>query len=233
MTITERDERGRVTKSVLSSERAKEIGKLGGAAKAGNSRDQLLKEAGYDNPDDAPEGKRLLAQQAAKGYVPAIKGFLAKEDMKDVSVAVIQPGERCPTCHQYVLVDMQIPDDEMESVIDGLDQRNFFEGKQMNSAREGFPYWMGETMYGIKWQNFKVVFIDKRSFADFEHKLATPYVINLDVDPKEEKPYDYPYIHSWVMAHVGEMLNDYVESIKKEPLIPAGVPLEFVPTVKQ
>ena len=121
MTITERDELGRVTKSVLSSERAKEIGKLGGAAKAGNSRDQLVKEAGYDNPDDAPEGKKLLAQQAAKGYVPAIKGFLGKEDMKDVSVAVVQPGERCPVCHQYVLADMQIPDDEMESVIDGLD----------------------------------------------------------------------------------------------------------------
>ncbi len=121
MPITERDERGRIVKSVISSEKAKEIGKLGGVAKGSNSRDQLLKEAGYDNPDEAPESKRLMAQQAVKGNVPAIKGFLGKEDIKDVSVAAVQPGEKCPTCHQYVLADMQIPDEEMESVIDELD----------------------------------------------------------------------------------------------------------------
>ncbi|MCB0785041.1 MAG: sulfatase-like hydrolase/transferase, partial [Flavobacteriales bacterium] len=90
-----------------------------------------------------------------------------------------------------------------DRVIDGLDQRAFLEGRQPNSAREGFPYWMGETMYGVKWQNFKVVFVAKESFAAPEKKLATPWVINLDVDPKEEKPYNYPYLHTWTMAHVG------------------------------
>lgn len=120
MAITKRDELGRATESKLSSEEASKMGKLSGKSRAGDSRDQLLKEAGYDNPDEAPESKRLLAQQAAKGYVPAIKGFLGKEEEKDVSV-VVQPGDRCPTCQQYVLADMQIADDEMESVIDGLD----------------------------------------------------------------------------------------------------------------
>ena len=122
MTITKRDEMGRILPGgkVLSSEEAKALGNRGGKVKAGTSRDQLLKEAGYDNPDDAPESKRLLAKKAAEGYVPAIKGFLSKEEAKDVSV-VVQPGERCPTCQQYVLVDMQITDDEMDSVIEGLD----------------------------------------------------------------------------------------------------------------
>ncbi len=123
MTITARDSKGRILPGgkVLSSEEAKDLVKQKGKVRAGTSRDQLLKEAGYDNPDEAPESKRLLAQQAAKGYVPAIKGFLGKEDAKDVSVAVVQPGDRCPTCHQYVLADMQITDDEMDSVIEGLD----------------------------------------------------------------------------------------------------------------
>ena len=123
----------------------------------------------------------------------------------------------------------EVPSDR---VIDGLDQRNFFEGKQEKSAREGFPYWMGETLYGVKWQNFKVVFVQKRTFADPELKLATPHIINLDVDPKEEKPYSYPYLHSWVVAHAGKILSEYSNSIKTEPLIPAGAPLDFVPTAR-
>lgn len=120
----------------------------------------------------------------------------------------------------------KIPNDR---IIDGQDQRNFLEGKQQKSAREGYPYWMGETMYGVKWQNFKAVFVSKRSFADPEQKLATPWMINLDVDPKEEKPYNYPYLHSWMMAHVGKMLYEFSESTKKEPFIHAGAPLDFVP----
>jgi arylsulfatase len=124
----------------------------------------------------------------------------------------------------------EVPTDR---VIDGVDQRNFFEGKQEKSEREGYPYWMGETMYGVKWQNFKVVFVQKRTFADPELKLATPHIINLDVDPKEKKPYNYPYLHSWVMAHVGKILTEYSNSFKTEQLIPAGAPLDFVPTVKQ
>jgi hypothetical protein len=81
-------------------------------------------------------------------------------------------------------------------------------------------------------QNFKTVFVAKKSFADPEEKLATPWLINLDVDPKEEKPYNYPYLHTWVMNHVGKILVDYAQSIKREPLIPAGAPLDFVPIQK-
>jgi arylsulfatase len=39
---------------------------------------------------------------------------------------------------------LEVPKDR---VIDGKDQRDFLEGKQKKSSREGFPYWMGSTMY--------------------------------------------------------------------------------------
>ena len=69
-----------------------------------------------------------------------------------------------------------------------------------------------------------------KHMSDPAVKLPTPILTNLIVDPKEEKPYDLPYLHSWVGAHVGKILKEYAESIKREPLIPAGAPLNYVPS---
>ena len=80
-----------------------------------------------------------------------------------------------------------------DRVIDGLDQRAFLEGKQENSAREGFPYWMTDILYGVKWRNFKMAFYHQKYLSDPALKLPTPALINLTVDPKEEKAIDQPY----------------------------------------
>jgi len=156
---------------------------------------------------------------------PAIIYYPVKVPAGQVSNEIVHITDMYPTLINWT--GGIVPTDR---IIDGYDQRNFFEGKQTNSEREGFPYWMGNTMYGVKWKNFKVVFVAKETLAAPEKKLATPWIINLDVDPKEEKPYDYPYLHTWVAAHVGQILTEYQESIKKEPLIPAGAPVDYVPT---
>ena len=116
-----------------------------------------------------------------------------------------------------------------DRVIDGVDQRAFLEGKQKHSAREGFPYWMGETMYGVKWRDFKLAFHMQKTLAEPAQKLATPYLINLIVDPKERKPFDFPYLHSWTSIHFGKILKEFAASVQREPLIPAGAPLDHVP----
>jgi len=116
-----------------------------------------------------------------------------------------------------------------DRVIDGVDQRAFLEGKQKNSAREGFPYWMGETMYGVKWRDFKLAFHMQKTLAEPAQKLATPYLINLIVDPKERKAFDFPYVHSWTAVHFGKILKEFAASVRREPLIPAGAPLDHVP----
>ena len=123
-------------------------------------------------------------------------------------------------------VGAEVPQDR---VIDGLDQRAFFEGKQKESAREGFPYWMGPTMYGVKWRNFKTVYYLKRTFSDPQLKLATPHIVNLDTDPDEIQGFNFPYIHTWVASHAAKIVDDFNESVKKEPLIPHGAPLDYVP----
>jgi hypothetical protein len=48
----------------------------------------------------------------------------------------------------------------------------------------------------------------------------TPYVINLTADPKDRKPYDFPYMHSWTGVHFGKILKEYAESVQRDPLIP-------------
>jgi arylsulfatase len=119
-----------------------------------------------------------------------------------------------------------------DRVIDGLDQRAFLEGKQDSSARDGFPYWMADTLYGVKWRNFKMAFYLQKTLTEPALKLATPHVINLTVDPKERKAIDLPYIHSWTAAHFGRIMKDFAQSVAREPLIPAGAPLDHVPKRK-
>jgi arylsulfatase A-like enzyme len=116
-----------------------------------------------------------------------------------------------------------------DRVIDGIDQREFLEGKRDRSARDGFPYWMADTLYGVKWRNFKMVMYLQRSSLEPSQKLASPHIINLTVDPKERTAIDLPYIHSWTAAHFGKILKDFALSVRREPLIPAGAPLDHVP----
>jgi arylsulfatase len=121
---------------------------------------------------------------------------------------------------------LEVPGDR---VIDGMDQRAFFEGKQERSNREGFPYWMNSDLFGVKWHQFKMVLRLQKSLTDPALSLSTPHLINLDTDPKEREPFNYPYIHSWVGPHVGKILSGFEESVKREPLIPPGAPLDYVP----
>jgi uncharacterized protein DUF3302/sulfatase-like protein len=109
-----------------------------------------------------------------------------------------------------------------DRVIDGVDQRAFFEGHQETSAREGFPYWMGDTLYGVKWRNFKLVMYLQKTLTDPALKLPTLHIINLTVDPKERRALDVPYLHSWTAVHFGKILKDFAESVKARAADPSG-----------
>jgi hypothetical protein len=59
-------------------------------------------------------------------------------------------------------------------------QRAFFEGKQTTSNREGFLYWMGAALFGVKWRNFKMVLILQKTLSDPALHLTTTHLINLE-----------------------------------------------------
>jgi len=45
---------------------------------------------------------------------------------------------------------------------------------QSDSAREGYLYWMGNELHGVKWHNFKLVLVAQRYTQDPADKLPTP-----------------------------------------------------------
>ncbi len=122
-----------------------------------------------------------------------------------------------------------IPDDR---IIDGVDHRDFFGGKQENSSREGFLFWNGERLYGVKWRHFKFVMVEQKYFYDPALPLAVPKIINLLVDPKEREAINYRHLHTWVLHHFTRLIGEFNLSTEKEPLIPFGCPLDYVPRVE-
>ncbi|WP_293401350.1 sulfatase-like hydrolase/transferase [Phenylobacterium sp.] len=121
---------------------------------------------------------------------------------------------------------LEPPDDR---VIDGLNQLDWLTGKNPASAREGYIYWMGQEIYGAKWRNFKLIMVAQKYLTDAPTKLATPHLINLTVDPQEREPNSLPYLHTWTVGHFNRLLADHAASVAREPLIPAGAPLDHVP----
>jgi len=59
--------------------------------------------------------------------------------------------------------------------------------------------------------------------------LPTPHIVNLDTDPHERKVFEYPAVHSWIISHTVKQVVDFKASVAKEPLIPVGAPLDYVP----
>ena len=113
--------------------------------------------------------------------------------------------------------------------IDGVNQLPWLTGQQDFLAREGYLYWMGPELYGVKWRNFKLALVAQKYVTDPVGKLPSPHVINLITDPQEREPLSLPYLHSWTATHFNRLLAEFQASVKREPPVPAGAPLDFVP----
>jgi hypothetical protein len=71
--------------------------------------------------------------------------------------------------------------------IDGVDQMDFFLGKQEKSNREGFPAYVSDRLTAVKWRNWKMHLIEQVDMYDVPQHLPQPRIYNLLTDRKEER----------------------------------------------
>jgi arylsulfatase A-like enzyme len=113
--------------------------------------------------------------------------------------------------------------------VDGVDQREFFLGKQEKSNREGFIAYVSDRLHAVKWRNWKMHLYWQVNMFDPPLKLPLPKLINLLTDLKEEHD-DYLIIHyNWVAHPMTKLLNELEDSLKKYPPIPMGTPDPYHP----
>jgi len=118
----------------------------------------------------------------------------------------------------------EIPKDR---AIDGVDQTDFFLGKQETSNRDGFPAYVADRLQAVKWRNWKMHLIWQVNMYDPPQKLPLPRIINLLTDLKEER--DVLIQDGWVTYPMTKIMNDFEESLKKFPPIKMGTPDPYYP----
>ena len=114
--------------------------------------------------------------------------------------------------------------------IDGVDQLDFFRGKQPKSNREGFVYYIKQELRAAKWRNWKMHFVWEPEPNAGPNHLESPYLFNLIQDPKEETDVHTPA--SWARTPIRRMVHAFQENLKIHPPIPPGAPDNYVPGTK-
>ena len=112
--------------------------------------------------------------------------------------------------------------------IDGVDQLDFFLGRQPKSNREGFVYYIKNEIRAVKWRQWKMHLVWETEPNVGPIRLETPWIFNLIQDPKEESDIGNQDAN-WVRGPMLRLIRNFQESLKQHPPIPPGAPDDFVP----
>lgn len=106
--------------------------------------------------------------------------------------------------------------------IDGQDQFDFFTGARATSPREGFLFYIKNDLRAVKWRHWKLHFYWEPEVNEGKGKLESPYLFNLQQDPKEES--DVLIFNTWVLGPVLKMVQAFNQSCAAHPNTPPGAP---------
>lgn len=117
----------------------------------------------------------------------------------------------------------------VDRAIDGVDQSAFLFGKQEKSNRDSVVIYVGNEIYGVKWQNWKVMFKELATGTGPVEQWSIPRVFNLNLDPREEHALSYETQSLWVLNPASKVLADHQASLQKYPPIPVGAADPYLP----
>ena len=114
--------------------------------------------------------------------------------------------------------------------IDGVDQSEFLLGKNEKSNREGFAIFVGETLHGAKWRNWKAHLVWQETKFGTQQPFSTvPKLVDLITDPREERNVVEPY-NTWLQYPMMKLIVDFQQSMVRHPNVPLGAPDSYSPS---
>lgn len=142
-----------------------------------------------------------------------------------VTDEVVHIADLFPTFHR--IIGAEVPTDR---AIDGVDQLDFFTGKQEQSNREGFVFYIKDELRAVKWREWKLHLVWEPEVNDGAIKLEAPYLFNLIQDPKEMT--NVMMDNTWVRSVTMRMVHEFRESMKEFPPVPPGTLDPYTPPKK-
>ena len=139
-----------------------------------------------------------------------------------VSNEIVHVVDLLPTLGK--IAGYKVPDDR---IIDGVDQIEFFLGKQKKSNREGFIVYNNDEVYGYKWRNWKMHLVELENMNSEPKPLNVPRAYNLITDPKEE--YNMASEATWILPVMFKKIVEFQKTLVEEPPIQLGTPDPYKP----
>ena len=187
-----------------------------------------------DNGPEEMEGYHGTAGYWRGNYFTALEGSLRAPALirwpgnipaGQVSNEIVHMVDVLPSLAS--VAGYKVPDDR---IIDGVDQMDFFQGKQKNSNREGFPAFNGDELFAYKWKNWKMHFIKLDSMFGAKAELNMPNLYNLIEDPKELYSIERVDVSAaWVFPVILKKVVDFKKTLAAEPPIRLGTPDPYTP----
>ena len=121
------------------------------------------------------------------------------------------------------IIGAELPKDR---AIDGVDQTDFFLGKQGNSNRESVITFLGDEIVAVRWKHFRIYpkqFIETEGnppmtgiFGARTETNLYPIIINLFKDPREQ--WNLTADHAFVVGPYLQIIGAYKKSVAQYPV---------------
>lgn len=156
-------------------------------------------------PGNIPAGTHTGEFMTMEDWLPTIMSIVGDKNVKE-----------------SLLTGMKVDGETQTAHIDGYDQTDILLN-QGPSNRKEFYYFTETTFHGMRYGDWKFLFIDQEEwFRASQQEMTTPFIINLKLDPFERfieaRGYDeWAENRSWTLGPAGNQIAEFVKSFEKFP----------------